>query len=210
MLWNYIISIWPFFKVTSFSEIINFSSFLLIICFKISCNVLLKHFYKSYFKILVRSFQHLIHLCIGINWLPFIIQVVIFLILGIIGELILFPRHLSSYNCRSLWDLFKYVKVKVTQSCPTLCNPVNYTVRGILQARILEWVAFTFYREYLNRQPPGLGLACGFWINFVDYGSNGRKCSVSLWNYFGLLSLSEVPGSPDFPNSLLWRQVSLP
>ena len=28
--------------------------------------------------------------------------------------------------------------------CPTLCNAMDYTVRGILQARILEWVAFTF------------------------------------------------------------------
>ena len=34
------------------------------------------------------------------------------------------------------------VKVKVAQSCLTLCNPVDYTVHGILQARILEWVAF--------------------------------------------------------------------
>ena len=36
------------------------------------------------------------------------------------------------------------MKVKVTQSCPTLCNPMDYTVHGILQARILEWVAFPF------------------------------------------------------------------
>ena len=36
--------------------------------------------------------------------------------------------------------------VKVAQSCPTLCNPVDYTVHGILQARILEWVAFPFSR----------------------------------------------------------------
>ena len=32
--------------------------------------------------------------------------------------------------------------MKVTQSCPTLCDPMDYTVHGILQARILEWVAF--------------------------------------------------------------------
>ena len=31
------------------------------------------------------------------------------------------------------------VWVKVTQLCPTLCNPMDYTVHGILQARILEW-----------------------------------------------------------------------
>ena len=38
------------------------------------------------------------------------------------------------------------VKVKVAQSCPTLCDPMNYIVHGILQARILEWVAFPFSR----------------------------------------------------------------
>ena len=27
-----------------------------------------------------------------------------------------------------------------------LCNPMDYTVHGILQARILEWVAFLFSR----------------------------------------------------------------
>ena len=36
------------------------------------------------------------------------------------------------------------VKVKVTQLCLTLCNPMDYTVQGILQARILEWVAYPF------------------------------------------------------------------
>ena len=37
-------------------------------------------------------------------------------------------------------------KVKVAQSCPTLCDPMDYAVHGILQARILEWVAFSFSR----------------------------------------------------------------
>ena len=37
-------------------------------------------------------------------------------------------------------------EVKVIQSCPTLCNPMDYIVRGILQARIPEWVAFFFSR----------------------------------------------------------------
>ena len=36
------------------------------------------------------------------------------------------------------------VKVKVAQLCPTLCDPMDYTVHGILQTRILEWVAFPF------------------------------------------------------------------
>ena len=35
-------------------------------------------------------------------------------------------------------------EAKVAQSCPTLCNPMDYTVHGILQGRILEWVTFPF------------------------------------------------------------------
>ena len=38
------------------------------------------------------------------------------------------------------------VKVKVAQWCLTLCDPMDYTVHGILQARISEWVAFPFCR----------------------------------------------------------------
>ena len=36
--------------------------------------------------------------------------------------------------------------MKVAQSCPALCNPTDCTVYGILQARILEWVAFPVSR----------------------------------------------------------------
>ena len=39
------------------------------------------------------------------------------------------------------------VKVKVAQSCPSLCDPMNCVVHGILQARILEWAAFLFSRR---------------------------------------------------------------
>ena len=34
----------------------------------------------------------------------------------------------------------------VAQLYQTLCNPMDYTVHGILQATILEWVAFPLYR----------------------------------------------------------------
>ena len=41
--------------------------------------------------------------------------------------------------------------VLVTQSCPVLCNPLDYSLpgsstHGMLQARILEWVAVSFSR----------------------------------------------------------------
>ena len=47
----------------------------------------------------------------------------------------------------------RVVKVKVAQWCPTLCYPMDYTVHGIIQARILEWVAFLFSRDLPN---PGI------------------------------------------------------
>ena len=64
----------------------------------------------------------------------------------------------SRIPCRSLLvNHFKYSSVymsiaaaaaKSLQSCPTLCNPIDGSppgspVPGILQARILEWVAMT-------------------------------------------------------------------
>ena len=51
--------------------------------------------------------------------------------------------------------IYKWMKVKIkllaTQSCLTLCEPMDYSlpgssVHGILQARILEWVAIPLSR----------------------------------------------------------------
>ena len=50
--------------------------------------------------------------------------------------------------------VYAYIKKEseVTQSCPTLCDPMDYSlpgssIRGILQARILEWVAISFSKR---------------------------------------------------------------
>ena len=50
----------------------------------------------------------------------------------------------------------KWSEVKVTQLCPTLCDPMGYTVLGILQARVPEWVAFSFPREFSQPRFPTL------------------------------------------------------
>ena len=55
------------------------------------------------------------------------------------------------------------VKVLVTQSCPTLCNPRDYSppgpsVHGILQARILQWAAISSSRGIFLTQGSNLGL----------------------------------------------------
>ena len=63
------------------------------------------------------------------------------------------------------------VKVLVTQSCPTLCNPMNcsppgFSVHGISQARILEWVAIPSPGDLFNprSEPVSLALVGGFFI----------------------------------------------
>ena len=57
---------------------------------------------------------------------------------------------LPFYHSNSIPQVFiaylLHVKVKVTQSCPTPYDPMDYTVHRILQARMLEWVAFPFSR----------------------------------------------------------------
>ena len=42
--------------------------------------------------------------------------------------------------------------VLVTQSCPTICNPMDYSlpcsvVHGIIQERVLEWVSMPFSKR---------------------------------------------------------------
>ena len=49
------------------------------------------------------------------------------------------------------------LKVKVAQSCPTTCNSMDCTVHRILQARILEWVAFLFSRGSSQAQGSNSG-----------------------------------------------------
>ena len=54
-------------------------------------------------------------------------------------------------------------RAKSLQSCltlgdPTGCSPPGFSVHGILQARILEWVAIAFSRESSQTQGPNPGL----------------------------------------------------
>ena len=67
------------------------------------------------------------------------------------------------------------VKAKVIQSCPTLwiCEPMDYTVHGILRARILEWVVFPFSRG--SSQPRDRSqvsyIASGFFTSCATRGA---------------------------------------
>ena len=70
-------------------------------------------------------------------WMPVVSHVAYFL-------------HRRDLKIIYLSHTYYYVKVKVAQSCPTLCNPMDYIVHVILQARILEWVAFPFSGDLPN------------------------------------------------------------
>ena len=98
-------------------------------------------------------------------------------------------------------------EVKVAQSCPTLCDPMDYTVHGILQARILEWIGFPFSRG--SSQPRDRTqvscIAGGFFTNWAireapnqsrwqwsnhhmtNVKMTGRAyCTVSVWSHLPL------------------------
>ena len=55
----------------------------------------------------------------------------------------------------------------MSQTCQTVCDPMNYTVHGILQTRILEWVAFPFSRRSSKPrdQTQVSPIACRFYLS---------------------------------------------
>ena len=76
-------------------------------------------------------------------------------------------EHKTVSNCMSWWLISLYTSswiaaaVLITQSCSTVCNPMNWgppgsSVRGTLQARILEWIAMPSSRGVFLTQ--GLNL----------------------------------------------------
>ena len=73
-------------------------------------------------------------------------------------------------------------KVKVAQLCPTLCDPMDYTVDGILQARILEWVAYPFSRgSSWPRNRTGVNCIAGRFFTSWTIGKPYWKFSLTLW-----------------------------
>ena len=71
----------------------------------------------------------------------------------------IFVFHSVSAFCGFNWAFFYYSiflladRCIVTQLCPILCNALDSSqpgsfILGIFQARILKWIAISFYREY--------------------------------------------------------------
>ena len=95
------------------------------------------------------------------------------------------------------------VKVKAAQSSPTLCNPVDYTVRGILQARILRWVAFPFSRG--SSQPRDqTQVSCtagGCFYHLRHQGSPRHHIKKQRYHFANKGPYSQSYG---FPSSHVW------
>ena len=83
-----------------------------------------------------------------------------------------------TWSQASLW-----VHVNVMQSCPTLDDQMDCTVHRILQARIMEWVAFPFSRgSSLPRDwTQGSHIAGGFFTSWATReGQEDRVGRLSL------------------------------
>ena len=81
--------------------------------------------------------------------------------------------------------------VKVAQSCPNLCDPMDYTVHGILQSRILEWVAFLFSRGSSHpRDQTQASHIAGRFFNQLSHKGHPLKLynCIILTNYLIYLS----------------------
>ena len=72
------------------------------------------------------------------------------------------------------------MQVKVAQSCPILCNPMDYTVHGILQARTLEWVAFPFSRR--SSQPRDQPRSPTLQVDFLPAEPQGKPKNTGVGN----------------------------
>ena len=127
------------------------------------------------------------------------------------------------------------VKVLVAQSCPILCNPMDYNLLGfsfywILQARILEWVAISsnalkwkWSRSVVSgpQQPHGLqpsrllcpwdfpGKSTGVGCHCPLHTSMWDECNCAVvWAFFGIAFLWDWNENWPFP--VLWPLLSFP
>ena len=115
----------------------------------------------------------------------------------------LFRYFLGPFLSLLLWDPIMWMKV--AQSCPSLCDPMDSTVYGILQARILLWVAFPFSRG--SSQPrnwTGVSFIAGrFFTNWAT-----REKNVNIAFNVPWVSLTVLVRFPFFPFILLCSSIS--
>ena len=95
------------------------------------------------------------------------------------------------------------------QSCPTLCDPMDYTARGILQARILEWVVIPFSRR--SSQPRDRTqvshIAGGFFTSWASREAQTNSPVSGSWQVW-IWEDHVNCGEPQCECPVLWRIVA--
>ena len=90
-------------------------------------------------RVTIHHHHHHPHLTVGMGCLRIVVEILLPL------EKLLWA--LRGWGCGTQANLTQGEKVKVAQVCLTLWDPMDYTVHRILQARILESVAYPFSME---------------------------------------------------------------
>ena len=97
--------------------------------------------------------------------------------------------------------------MKITQSCPTLCDATDYTVHGILQARVLEWVAFPFSRG--SSQPEIEPRSPALQEDSLPAEAQGKPKNTGVGCPFLLQGIFPTQGSnPGLPHCRILYQLS--
>ena len=109
----------------------------------------------------------------------------------------------SSYVNRTTYSSSFF---KVAQSCPTLCDPMDHTVHGILQARILEWVVSPFSRG--SSQPRNwTQVPCIAGRLFSSWAAGEAQ---EYWSGYSIPSPVDLPNPGFEPESPALQVDSLP
>ena len=88
------------------------------------------------------------------------------------------PIHITEVLSATLLCYNTEVKVKVSQSCPTLWDPMDYTEHGILQATKQKWVAIPSSRG--SSQPRRVA---------IKYGAHSQKYLLAFFSKSVLTSI---------------------
>ena len=80
----------------------------------------------------------------------------------------------------------------VAQLCPTLCDPMDCIVHGNLQARILEWVAFSLLQRIFPTQESNWSLLHCRWILYQLSYEGKLYVSTKIWTQMFIVLLFKV------------------
>ena len=102
------------------------------------------------------------------------------------------PGKNTGVGCHFLLQCLKVKsESEVTQSCPTLSDPMDcslpgFSIHGIFQARVLEWGAIAFSRMLFSHMLSENALLSGFGVLFLPVVLEKSDSTTSLFNLHSL------------------------